>query len=206
MRPEEASRLQFGHAARLADHALARFFLEPAWLLALEALERAAPGRRFARALDVGCGAGALLARLAPRCGATVGLDVAAPMLQLAERRAGALVAQGTARRLPFKPDSFDLVVSTLSFHHFEEPARSAHEMARVLAPGGLLVLVDLERRGLVGHAIDAVARAFERSHVALASGPDLAKAFATAGLADIQLAARTRRMLPLLAGSARRR
>lgn len=51
----------------------------------------------------------------------------------------------GNAMDLPFLPDSFDIVISRLAFHHFPDVCRPMQEMARVLKPGGKLVLIDME-------------------------------------------------------------
>jgi ubiquinone/menaquinone biosynthesis C-methylase UbiE len=50
---------------------------------------------------------------------------------------------EGTAERLPFAGERFDLVVSTTSFDHWADQAAGLAECARVLAPGGQLVLAD---------------------------------------------------------------
>jgi len=50
----------------------------------------------------------------------------------------------GTAEELPYPGTSFDLVVSTTSFDHWADQQAGLRECARVLAPGGRLVLVDL--------------------------------------------------------------
>ena len=49
------------------------------------------------------------------------------------------------AERLPFLDDGFDIVISRLAFHHFANPKRCFSEMARVLKPGGKLVVIDME-------------------------------------------------------------
>ena len=102
------------------------------------------------RVLDVGCGTGYLLRVLAARCPqATVlaGIDPAASMIEAAEKAAddGRLrFTVGAAERLPYPDDAFDLVVSTTSFDHWADQREGLGECARVLAPGGHLVLTDL--------------------------------------------------------------
>jgi SAM-dependent methyltransferase len=53
-------------------------------------------------------------------------------------------VLEAPAQELPFPDDYFDLVTSTLSFHHWGDQERSLMEVCRVLSPGGALVLVDI--------------------------------------------------------------
>jgi ubiquinone/menaquinone biosynthesis C-methylase UbiE len=106
-------------------------------------------------AADIGCGPGQLvieLARQAPNLHIT-GVDLAAEMLGQAQEnaaRAGigrrAMFRLGDANRLPFDEGSLDLVVSTLSLHHWADPAAVLNEVQRVLAPGGAFLIADLRR------------------------------------------------------------
>ena len=102
------------------------------------------------RILDVGCGTGYLLGRLAaraPQPEALSGIDAAPAMIRVAGDAAtdGRLrFVVGTAARLPWPAATFDLVVSTTSFDHWADQRAGLAECARVLAPGGWLVLADL--------------------------------------------------------------
>jgi len=99
-----------------------------------------------ARVLEVGCGPGHLSIRLARQHGLDVtGLDLDPAMIELAranadrvedgdERRPSFLV--GNVASLPFPDRSFDLVVSTLSMHHWSDPTAGLAEIGRVLRPG----------------------------------------------------------------------
>jgi ubiquinone/menaquinone biosynthesis C-methylase UbiE len=101
------------------------------------------------RVLDVGCGTGYLLRRLAARAPSALeltGIDAAPEMIEVAEAAAtdGRLrFATGTAERLPMHEGAFDLVVSTTSFDHWADQQAGLAQCARVMAPGGRLVLVD---------------------------------------------------------------
>ncbi|MBI4499192.1 MAG: class I SAM-dependent methyltransferase [Chloroflexi bacterium] len=111
--------------------------------------------KRFKRALDLGCGPGWLaleLARMQPGL-AVVGLDTSTEILDVARRNleragleAGVSFHQGSAERLPFPDDYFDLVVSTLSLHHWEDPIGAFNQVNRVLQPGGRFVIFDIRR------------------------------------------------------------
>jgi ubiquinone/menaquinone biosynthesis C-methylase UbiE len=94
--------------------------------------------------LDVGCGTGRLLLRLAKAYphATTMGIDPAPGMVRVA-RGQGLEAAVGSAESLPLPDRSFDLVVTTMSFHHWGDQARGLDEVRRVLAPGGHLLLVD---------------------------------------------------------------
>lgn len=101
------------------------------------------------RVLDVGCGTGYALRLLAdrlPQASEFLGLDAARNMVEVArsassDERLGFVHAK--AERLPLCDGVFDLVVTTTSFDHWPDQARGIRECARVLAPGGMLVLTD---------------------------------------------------------------
>jgi ubiquinone/menaquinone biosynthesis C-methylase UbiE len=102
--------------------------------------------------LDLGCGTGRLLSALVDRQPAAryTGVDPDPRILTIARRRlekAGAQVElrQGYAQELSFPAGAFDLVVSTLVFHHLSDGAKRAamREVARLLRPGGRFLLVD---------------------------------------------------------------
>jgi ubiquinone/menaquinone biosynthesis C-methylase UbiE len=100
--------------------------------------------------LDVGCGTGALL-RLVPDVfpGARrAGIDPSAAMI-LAADGAGAELVQACAEWIPFPDRTFDVVLSTLSLHHWLVRDQAMREVARVLTRGGVFVLADrfLSRR-----------------------------------------------------------
>src|SRR5204862_4495633 len=94
------------------------------------------------RALDVAGGSGALAAVLLPRVGSITVLDASARLLEYVPE--GVRRSPGRAEQLPFADASFDLVTCVNSLHHIARPARALDEMARVLAPGGRLVLEDM--------------------------------------------------------------
>ena len=102
------------------------------------------------RVLDVGCGTGMLLRELArrlPGAATLTGIDAAAGMIGQARAKAGdprLAFVHGTAERLPFSDQSFDLVISTTSFDHWADQRAGLAECHRVLARGGSFVLADL--------------------------------------------------------------
>lgn len=107
-------------------------------------------------AADLGCGPGdlvLLLARQAPKLRLT-GIDLSDEMLAEAERRAAVNAAlsdrvafrKGDAARVPLPNGSQDLVVSTLSLHHWSDPVAALDEIARVLRSGGAFMIFDLRR------------------------------------------------------------
>jgi ubiquinone/menaquinone biosynthesis C-methylase UbiE len=120
----------------------------------LAAMLEAGDLRGDERALDVGAGAGHTALAFAPRVVEVVAVDLTEAMLEtgrrLAEERgiANATFLQADAERLPFPDDAFDLVTSRYAAHHFPRPEAAAREWARVLKPGGRLLLVDVVSPG----------------------------------------------------------
>ncbi|MGH2471784.1 MAG: class I SAM-dependent methyltransferase [Candidatus Limnocylindria bacterium] len=101
------------------------------------------------RIVDVGTGVGHTLRRLAPNFRSAVGVDVTREMLEAGRGvLAGAAVTnavlvQANATALPIASRSADVVTSRLAAHHFADAAAAFREIARILRPGGLFVLVD---------------------------------------------------------------
>ena len=113
-----------------------------------------AVGELTGPALDVACGTGDFAIALAaqPRVTGVVGLDFAKPMLPLAveksRRRAAASVdyIAGDAHSLPFPDDAFICVTVGFGVRNFVDLPRALSEMARVLRPGGRLVILEIVR------------------------------------------------------------
>jgi len=103
--------------------------------------------------LDIGTGPGWLLFRLHARCPALrlIGIDISPGMVAQGRRNAAHAGASdriefchGSANQLPFPDASFDVVVSTGSFHHWKDRVAGLNEVHRVLRPGGRALIYDL--------------------------------------------------------------
>jgi SAM-dependent methyltransferase len=102
-----------------------------------------------AHVLDVGCGTGRWLKRLQDASMAPTGTDRTATMLGIArERLPGAALVTAEAEGLPFADASFDCVAAVTVLQHvgWDEQTQALREMARVVRPGGAVVLLDLIR------------------------------------------------------------
>ncbi len=105
--------------------------------------------------LDVGCGTGKLLKSAEARFpGAKlVGVDAAIEMVKYAQTSnpTGTIQFQrATAEELPFPNASFELVFSTMTFHHWSNQTKGIAEVARVLTPGGRWLLADFVASGFL--------------------------------------------------------
>jgi SAM-dependent methyltransferase len=105
-------------------------------------------GLRF---LDAGCGDGALVSAAAARGAVATGVDPDPAMLATARAHVAnsgheAIFLEGQVERLPFPDASFDLVASVTVLCFVGDAAGAVREMARVLRPGGRLVLGELGR------------------------------------------------------------
>ncbi|MGE3799696.1 MAG: class I SAM-dependent methyltransferase [Candidatus Kapaibacterium sp.] len=105
------------------------------------------PTKQPLRALDIGCGNGALLAELSSKLTLGVGVDASKEMVERARERfkdqKQLQFAQVTEPRLPFDDQSFDVVLSFMSFRYLDWDPIMA-EIRRVLAPGGKILIVDM--------------------------------------------------------------
>jgi ubiquinone/menaquinone biosynthesis C-methylase UbiE len=102
-----------------------------------------------ANILDLGCGTGKLLNRLAgeyPHLTGT-GVDFSQEMLRKARKNnqnhPRLIYVQGKAENLPFANDQFDAVFNTISFLHYQNPEQVLKEVNRVLKPSGYFYLAD---------------------------------------------------------------
>ncbi|MBT9257384.1 methyltransferase domain-containing protein [Phycicoccus sp. MAQZ13P-2] len=125
--------------ARANEHGLFnRWYARPA---VLDLLGDVA-GRRI---LDAGCGAGPLVADLTERGARVAGFDASPAMIGLARRRLGEeadLQVADLTRSLPYLDEAFDDAVAVLVLHYLQDWSRPLTELARVLKPGGRLVVV----------------------------------------------------------------
>jgi ubiquinone/menaquinone biosynthesis C-methylase UbiE len=107
-----------------------------------------------ASVLDVGCGTGRLLRAAATRWpdAQLIGVDPAEGMVDVARHLTfGADIQRGLAESLPLPDASADLVLSTLSFHHWHDQAAGLREIARVARPGGHFILADFALPRVLG-------------------------------------------------------
>ena len=135
---------------------------------------------------DLGCGTGAMTAILAPHVKQVIGVDASEEMLDAAKARLAAAknieFRKGSLEALPVFPDSVDAATLMLVLHHLPSPAQALAEAARILKPGGRVLIVDM-----APHEKDDYRQ--QMGHVWLGFSEDqLKKMLTTAGFAHVKL------------------
>ncbi len=141
--------------------------------------------------LDVGCGTGTLALevarRVGSRAGRVAGIDPGAEQIACARSKAARRHVPidfqiGVIEQLPFPDQTFDVVFSTLMMHHLPNSLKrqGLAEIARVLKPGGRLVIADFKRKQeRQGQAA--------RFHAGGSSMQDLATMVSDAGFSEVE-------------------
>ena len=153
--------------------------------------------RRGQRAIDVGCGPGALTAELVGRLGpvAVAAVDPSEPFVAAAQaRNPGADIRRASAEQLPFADRTFDAALAQLVVHFMSDPVAGLTEMARVTRQGGVVAASVWDHAG--GHgplsAFWQAARELDpgvhdESRLAGTREGHLAELFKAAGLREIE-------------------
>ncbi len=149
------------------------------------------------KVLDVGCGPGTVLFLLREKCGDHIklyGIDPSEDMIRIAEgknasRNSGIQFSVGVGEKLEFKDNIFDLVASSLTFHHLPIDAKrkTAQEIRRVLKPSGRVFVSDWGRPGnWLGRMISATVRKHAFTGENLQGS--VAKLFSEAGFHKVEI------------------
>lgn len=112
---------------------------------AAELVRRVGEGKRV---LEVGCGTGLVLERVAHFADEAIGMDLSPAMLERARAR-GLSVVEGSATALPFDDESFDVAYTFKVLAHIPEADQCLSEMVRVVRPGGHVVFDAYNRQSL---------------------------------------------------------
>ncbi len=168
MEREAAIQRQFDRAA--AAYGTSAIFAQGHDLALM--IEAGAPTAEMA-VLDVGTAAGHTAFAFAPHVREVVGVDLSAGMLAEAARLAKARGItnvrweQAGAQSLPFADGTFDIVTCRMVCHHFPALTPGLREMARVLKPGGQLLIVDVisPENAALEHFINRIELLRDASH-----------------------------------------
>jgi len=121
------------------------------------ALAKALAGRKYERALDVGIGNGRLLPIYAPHASHITGMDISSEQLDQATQAASKLGLNfdtklcQEASKIGIPDQSYDLIVCSRVLQHVFDWRESVAEFARILKPGGDLVLLTYNRASIYG-------------------------------------------------------
>jgi ArsR family transcriptional regulator len=112
------------------------------------AIDRALPRQSLGRLVDIGTGTGRMIELFGPRSSQAIGIDRSSEMLRLARVKLEAAgiassLRQGDMYSLPLGDESADSIIIHQVLHYAHSPASAIAEAARVLAPGGTLLVVD---------------------------------------------------------------
>ncbi|HEY2717428.1 MAG TPA: class I SAM-dependent methyltransferase [Solirubrobacterales bacterium] len=157
----------------------------------LGALVDLVPADPEARWLEVACGPSMVGRAVAPRIGSLHGVDLTPAMIERAreeaarEGLANAEFGIGDATALEFEDGSFDGAITRFSLHHIPAPQRVVEEMARVVRPGGLVVIADHARDddAAVAAWVEEIERLRDPSHWSCLTPARLRAIGAAAGL-----------------------
>jgi ubiquinone/menaquinone biosynthesis C-methylase UbiE len=133
-------------AATYDQSVLQRFYFGPVHSKMLDLLVREGPEDAPSCIIDVGCGTGRLLRAVSVRWpkAQLLGVDPAERMVAEASRlNPNAIFKLALAEALPFPDQTTDIVLSSLSFHHWVDQKKGLQEIVRVLRPGGFFCLAD---------------------------------------------------------------
>jgi arsenite methyltransferase len=162
------------------------------------ALELAAP-RPGERLVDLGCGRGGDLLRaavLVGPAGHVTGVDATPRMVEAARQRiaglANASVVQGDLASVPLPAACADVVVSNCAINHAIDKAAVYREVARLLAPGGRVVVSDVVSEAVLPEPVRSDPAAWAACYGGAIPEGEYLAAVATAGLADIRVLKRT--------------
>lgn len=183
--------MSFDVAAEAYDRFMGRFSMRLA--AGFADLAGVGPGQR---ALDVGCGPGALTGELVRRLGAdqVAAVDPSESFVEAARsRHPGVDVRSASAEQLPFEADTFDVALAQLVVHFMRDPVAGLAEMRRVTRPGGVVAACVWDHAGGSGPLADfwAVARQSDpgiadESDLPGARAGHLTELSAAAGLRDV--------------------
>jgi ubiquinone/menaquinone biosynthesis C-methylase UbiE len=184
----DASRRQFDRWAPWYERGPGSGLLATLRHKCLQALELR-PDDRF---LDVGCATGAAVREAAATVRHAVGVDLSPAMVGRARELAAGLLnaefKEAESGRLPFDDGSFTAVLCTTSFHHYPDPNAAASEMARVLDPGGRLVIGDPSGDRLLTRIADRVLRVLEPGHVHMYRPDELGEILYRTGFVSVRV------------------
>jgi ArsR family transcriptional regulator len=155
-----------------------------------DAIQAAAGAGPFKRLVDLGSGTGRMLTLLGPKAEACIGLDLSQQMLNLARRHVGEAglprceLRHGDIFGTRLPGEYADLVVVHQVLHYLADPAAAVREAARIVAPGGKLIIADF-----APHKLEFLRDQHQHRRLGFAE-PEMARWLAEAGLSKVKVTA----------------
>ena len=199
--------VRYGHDRGAWPRTLARLLANAAELVPLvrdsfDFSLRHLPGPARGKVLDVGCGAGAGLCALAAMGWEAEGLEVDPSAARVAQGR-GFRVFCGTLEDAPFEPGTFAVITSSHVFEHLHDPLDFLRRCARLLQPGGRLLFLTPNARGLGHQKHGAAWLALDPPrHLAIFSATGLRVLAERAGFVEIAVKSTTNNVAQIEEGS----
>lgn len=148
--------------------------------------------------LDLACGPGLVACAFARHAGQVTGIDITPAMLEQAAKRQqkqgldNLLWQLGDVQALPYTDNSFSLVITRYSFHHFQQPQQALAEMIRVCRPGGTVLVADVALPPEKAAAYDRLEIIRDPSHTHALTTAEFSSLFLNSGLHDCKQAGYT--------------
>jgi ubiquinone/menaquinone biosynthesis C-methylase UbiE len=151
--------------------------------------------RKDSYVLDVGCGTGYAVHRLASLIpsGKACGIDISSAMIEQARAKTPNELArqiefkQASSENIPYPNDMFDNVICTNSFHHYKDPSRALKEIMRILKPDGQFVIMEnAPDLSWYTWLWDRLLRIIEKGHVRYYSSHELEGMLKIAGFQEV--------------------
>ncbi|MBI5797681.1 methyltransferase domain-containing protein [Candidatus Woesearchaeota archaeon] len=180
IKKQEENKRFFGNWAATYDFSLFQWWMRGFW----RELKKSLILSKETKLLDISCGTGELLKELQGKAHLT-GLDFSEEMLEKARKKLakGVELKQADVHELPFKEDTFDIVISTEAFHHYYDQEKAIKEMMRVTKKGGKVMISDIN---FFSKALHYLFEKLEPGCVKVNSKKEMHGLFKKAGLKNI--------------------
>jgi ubiquinone/menaquinone biosynthesis C-methylase UbiE len=161
----------------------------PGHLDSIQLLIELAEAKQSDTVLDVACGPGLVACEFASHCNHVTGIDITPAMIEQAKNRqlqkglTNLSWAIGEAFPLPYADNSFSLVITRYSYHHFLDPRAALAEMIRVCTPGGRVLVADVAIDPAKSAAYDRLEIMRDSSHTHALTTEEFTTLFQQSGL-----------------------
>lgn len=168
----------------------------PGHLDSIRLLIECAGAKQSDTVLDVACGPGLVACEFARHSGHVAGIDITPAMIEQARKRqddfglANLDWSVGNVLPLPYADNSFSLVITRYSFHHFQEPHLVLAEMIRVCAPEGRVLVADVAMEPEKAAAYDRMEILRDPSHTHALTAEEFTALFQQSGLIECRQSA----------------